>query len=98
MHKVYYVKFLAFLMLAATVCPAHAYKVKTFEPLRVNPLAVPYSAYQQPGANESYPKITQLEFTLFKKHMKEKISITGLHDWKINCLEETLIICLLQAG
>ena len=67
MHKVYYVKFLAFLMLAATVCPAHAYKVKTFEPLRVNPLAVPYSAYQQPGANESYPKITQLEFTLFKK-------------------------------
>ena len=67
MHKVYYVKFLAFLMLAATVCPAHAYKVKTFEPLRVNPLAVPYSAYQQPGANESYPNITQLEFTLFKK-------------------------------
>ncbi len=47
--------------------PAHAYKVKTFQPLRINPLDVPYNPYQAPGVNESYPKITRIEYALFKR-------------------------------
>ena len=52
--------------------PAHAYKVKTFQPLRINPLAVPYNPYQAPGVNESYPKITQIEYALFKRSYEKQ--------------------------
>lgn len=45
--------------------PANAYKVKTFQPLNISPLALPYDA--PPEINESYPKVTQLEITLFKR-------------------------------
>lgn len=74
MHKNKYVSILAIFLFITAACPSHAYKVKTFQPLAVNPLAVPYSAYQEPGVNESYPKITQLEFNLFKRtYEKETI-------------------------
>lgn len=59
----------AFLLLNA---PAEAYKVKTFQPLRINPLSVPYNPYQAPGLNESYPKITQIEYALFKRNYEKQ--------------------------
>ena len=58
--------------------PACAYKVKTFQPLRINPLEVPYSPYQAPAVNESYPKITQIEYALFKKAYEKQNIYTRL--------------------
>ena len=57
---------------------AYAYKVKTFQPLRINPLAVPYNPYQTPGVNENYPKITQIEYALFKKAYEKQNIYTRL--------------------
>lgn len=66
-----YKKFFAFCFLMTMACPAYAYKVKSFQPLAVpqyqqttNPLAPQYQDY---GVNESYPKISQLEFNLFRR-------------------------------
>ena len=58
--------------------PAQAYKVKTFQPLRINPLEVPYNPYQAPGINESYPKITQIEYALFNKNYEKQNIYTRL--------------------
>ena len=50
---------------------AVAYKVKTFKPLSMAPLSLPHD---NPAINESYPKITQIEFNLFRKtYEKENI-------------------------
>lgn len=67
----YVMHFILLLSITAVSLPANAYKVKTFKPLSIAPLAAPYS---EPGINENYPKITQIEFNLFKKtYEKENI-------------------------
>lgn len=67
----YAMHFVLLLSLTALSLPANAYKVKTFKPLSIAPLAAPYS---EPGINENYPKITQIEFNLFKRtYEKESI-------------------------
>lgn len=66
MHKKHSMQFIIVCLIVLGM-PAHAYKVKTFQPLQINPLAVPYNQYQEAAANESYPKITQIEYALFKR-------------------------------
>lgn len=73
MHKKFSMQ-LIIVCIAFAGMPAHAYKVKTFQPLQINPLSVPYSQYQAPAVNENYPKITQIEYALFKRsYEKESI-------------------------
>lgn len=70
-----YKKILILCFLLSTAYPAHAYKVKTFQPLtppqlqRMNQLNNPY---QQTGLNENYPKITQLELNMFKRSFEKE--------------------------
>lgn len=73
-------KTILFLLLTLLMCttPAHAYKVKTFQPLAINPLAVPYNPYVTPGVNENYPKITQIEYALFKRAYEKQNIYTRL--------------------
>ena len=73
-------KSILFLLLTLLMCttPAHAYKVKTFQPLAINPLAVPYNPYVTPGVNENYPKITQIEYALFKRAYEKQNIYTRL--------------------
>ena len=74
MKKISCVQFMILCILILTSYPAHAYKVKTFQPLNINPLALPEQIQQTPQSNENYPKITQIEFSLFKKtYEKETI-------------------------
>ncbi len=71
MQKNFSAVILACLILGSFSAPADAYKVKTFQPLAINPLALPHS---NPAINENYPKITQIEFNLFKRtYEKESI-------------------------
>ena len=67
---------LATLLIGTT--PVHAYKIKTFQPLTINPLVVPYNPYLTPGENENYPKITQVEYALFKKSYEKQNIYTRL--------------------
>lgn len=75
--KIIMCSFIAAIFFSAAT-EARAYKVKTFQPLRINPLAVPYNPYQAPGVNESYPKITQIEYVLFKKAYEKQNIYTRL--------------------
>ena len=58
---------------------AQAYKVKTFQPLKIAPLAVPYNQYASPEINENYPKITQIEQKLFNKTYEKESIYNRLH-------------------
>lgn len=70
MHKIL-AQLLVLFLIYGFAMPSYAYKVKTFKPLTINQLALPYS---QPGINENYPKITQIEFNLFRRtYEKESI-------------------------
>lgn len=62
MRKISLLLLLGLLLISS---PAFAYKVKSFKPLNIEPLALPYDA--PPEIDESYPKVTQLEITLFKR-------------------------------
>lgn len=73
MHKSYTILFIT-VFFAIGLLPANAYKVKTFQPLQIQPLSVPYSQYQAPETAENYPKITQIEYALFNRsYEKESI-------------------------
>lgn len=50
--------------------PAFAYKVKTFQPLKIAPLETIQT--EEPTLNENYPKITQLEINLFKRTFEKE--------------------------
>lgn len=76
MHRKSILILLAALLIGTT--PVHAYKVKTFQPLTINPLAVPYNPYLTPGVNENYPKITQIEYALFKRSYEKQNIYTRL--------------------
>ena len=56
-------------------CPAHAVKIKKFKPL-AQPSPVSSAALQNPAnqisSSESYPKITQLEYSIFKKSYEKQ--------------------------
>ena len=71
MHKNITVSGILFIILLMGM-PAHSYKVKTFQPLQIKPLDVPYNPYQAPGVNENYPKITKIEYVLFKKSYEKQ--------------------------
>lgn len=70
-----YKKLLVFCFVMSLAGPAHAYKVKQFQPLApqmqaISPLADPYQ--QAVGVNESYPKITQLEENIFRRNYEKE--------------------------
>lgn len=70
-----YKKLFILCFLMSIACPAHAYKVKKFQPLApqmraINPIVDPYQ--QAAGVNESYPKITQLEENIFKRNYEKE--------------------------
>ena len=56
-------------------CPAHAVKIKKFKPL-AQPSPESSTALQNPAnqisSSESYPKITQLEYSIFKKSYEKQ--------------------------
>lgn len=74
MYKKFSILFIFASILITTIAgvPAYAYKVKTFQPLRMHPLAVPYNPYQMPGLNENYPKVTQIEYALFNRSYEKQ--------------------------
>lgn len=66
MHK----KLFMLCLIMAATCPAYAYKVKTFQPLQpayVNPVQQYQNNYQNAMPAENYPRITQIEFSLFRR-------------------------------
>lgn len=77
-----YKKLLLICLILSAACPAHAYKVKTFKPLvpqmqNMNTLQDPYQ--NTIASNESYPKITQLEESIFKKNYEKQNIYTRLN-------------------
>ncbi len=65
-----YKKVFMLLIFAAIACPAHAYKVKSFQPLR-EPVVNQVYDYNNPNGtmttSESYPRISQLEVAIFRR-------------------------------
>jgi len=56
--------FIIFALFISTITPAFAYKIKTFQPLQIQPLNI---HAEEPTLTENYPKITQLETYMFKR-------------------------------
>lgn len=55
----------AILLLCIIISPAHARKIRTFQPLQIAPLEI--AQEQQPELSENYPKINKIEISLFKR-------------------------------
>lgn len=78
MHK----KFFMLCLLMTMACPAHAYKVKTFQPLQpayINPVQAYQNNYQNQNTAESYPKITQIELSIFRRSFEGENVYTRLN-------------------
>lgn len=62
-----YKKLFALFLLSTLACPAFAYKVKTFQPLRQPVMNQFYDYNNNVSSSESYPKISQLEMATFRR-------------------------------